>query len=158
MSGELGCLRVFPLAKFSLPLSQGSVAILSISSLFDSLVSRIFLLNFWLVVGCATCPKQVCKLQLSSTVSFFCLFSKNLPLLSTVLKGILHSAPYQGSLPLATKLLVFHWQPRLGGTTAYQASLRGQEQSWQKHHLLPLFLPEIQQFFMHKVFLICVCQ
>lgn len=41
-----------------------------ICSLFDSLVSRIFLLNFLLVEGCAACPKEVCKLWLATLLAF----------------------------------------------------------------------------------------
>ena len=73
-----------------------------------------------------------------------------------MLQAVLHSAPCQGSLPLAAKLLVFHPQPHPGGTTAYQALVRGWKQSWQEHHLLSLFLSEVQKFPMHKMFLICM--
>ena len=54
----------------SLPRIEPGMCGKLICSLFDSLVSSIFLLNFLLVEGCAACPKQVCRLSLATLLAF----------------------------------------------------------------------------------------
>lgn len=86
MSRELGSFRVFPFHEYCLSMSQGHVASLSVPS--PAQISRISLLNFWLVEGCASCPKQVCNLRLAALSAFPVCFLRSLLFLLTVLQGV----------------------------------------------------------------------